>query len=120
PVDNLYALPVLAAEVEARARSGAIEAPVFVAPDAGRATLAREYVRRLSHLRAGVAVGDKVRPEHSERSEVVALLGDVRGRDTVLVDDIIFTGGTLCNMAETLIAAGARSVRAIATHALLT
>jgi ribose-phosphate pyrophosphokinase len=120
PVDNLYALPVMAAEIERQVVAGAISAPVFVAPDAGRATLAREYLRRLAHLDAGAAVGDKVRPQKDERSTVAALLGDVRGRDAVLVDDIIFTGGTLCNMAEALAAAGARSVRALATHALLT
>jgi ribose-phosphate pyrophosphokinase len=120
PVDNLYALPVLVAAVNDLAESGNLERPVIVAPDAGRATLAREYFRRLARLEAGVAIGDKVRPDHDERSEVMALLGDVRGRDTVMVDDIIFTGGTLCNMAEALIDAGARSVRALASHALLT
>ncbi|MDP8922239.1 MAG: ribose-phosphate diphosphokinase [Chloroflexota bacterium] len=120
PVDNLYALPTLAAEIERRVGSGAISAPVFVSPDAGRATLAREYQRRLGHLDAGAAVGDKVRPRHDEQSAVVALMGDVRDRDAVLVDDIIFTGGTLCNMAEALLDAGARSVRALATHPLLT
>ena len=120
PVDNLYALPVLAAEVERRAAAGELSAPVFVAPDAGRAPLARAYQRRLAHLDAGAAVGDKVRPRRDERSAVVALMGDVRGRDAVLVDDIVFTGGTLCNMAAALVAAGARSVRALATHALLT
>jgi ribose-phosphate pyrophosphokinase len=120
PVDNLYALPVMAAEIERLAAAGAINAPVFVAPDAGRATLAREYQRRLAALDAGAAVGDKVRPRRDEQSTVVALMGDVRGRDTVLVDDIIFTGGTICNMAEALVDAGARSIRALATHPLLT
>jgi ribose-phosphate pyrophosphokinase len=120
PVDNLYALPTLAAEIERRVASGELVAPVFVSPDAGRATLAREYQRRLAHLDAGAAVGDKVRPRRDERSTVVALMGDVRGRDAVLVDDIIFTGGTLRNMAVALVEAGARSVRALATHGLLT
>jgi ribose-phosphate pyrophosphokinase len=120
PVDNLYALPVLAAEVERRVAAGAISAPVFVAPDAGAAALAREYQRRLAHLDAGAAVGDKVRPRRDEGSAVVALMGDVRGRDAVLVDDIVFTGGSLCNMAEALLDAGAASVRALVSHALLT
>jgi ribose-phosphate pyrophosphokinase len=75
---------------------------------------------RLTAVDAGVAIGDKVRPEHDERSEVTALLGDVKGRDTVMVDDIIFTGGTLVNMANALMEAGARSVRAAVTHGLLT
>ncbi|HVC33365.1 MAG TPA: ribose-phosphate diphosphokinase [Chloroflexota bacterium] len=120
PVDNLYGLPVLAREIEARADAGTIERPVMVAPDVGRAGLAREYLRRLAHIRAAVAIGDKVRPEHDERSEVTALLGDVQGRDTILVDDILFTGGTLCGMAEEVIKAGARSVRAVVAHALFT
>jgi ribose-phosphate pyrophosphokinase len=120
PVDNLYALPVFAAEIERLVHAGEIERPLIVAPDAGRGTLARDYLLRLASVNAGVAIGDKVRPEHDERSEVMALLGDVRGRDAVIVDDIIFTGGTLTNMAQALVDAGARSVRAAVTHGLLT
>ena len=120
PVDNLYSLPVLADELARLAHAGLVERPVIVAPDAGRAKLARDFMVRLAKLDAGVAIGDKVRPHHDERSEVTALLGDVAGRDTVIVDDIIFTGGTLCNMAEAVMAAGARSVRAAVTHGLLT
>src|SRR5687768_11526177 len=120
PVDNLYALPVLAGEIERLVKVGTINRPVIVAPDAGRGKLARDYVARLAEVDAGVAIGDKVRPEHDERSEVTALLGDVKGRDCVLVDDIIFTGGTLVNMAEAVMDAGAKSVRALVTHGLLT
>lgn len=120
PVDNLYALPVLAAEIERLVHAGTIARPVIVAPDAGRGRLARDYMVRLESVNAGVAIGDKVRPEHDERSEVTALLGDVNGRDCVLVDDIIFTGGTLVNMAEAVMASGARSVRALVTHGLFT
>jgi ribose-phosphate pyrophosphokinase len=120
PVDNLYGLPVLAAELERMVRVGALSRPVIVAPDAGRGKLARDFMRRLEAVDAGVAIGDKVRPTHDERSEVTALLGDVDGRDAVIVDDIIFTGGTLCNMAEVVMGRGARSVRAMVTHALLT
>jgi len=119
PVDNLYALPVLAGEIERLVQAGEIERPVIVAPDAGRAKLARDYAVRLEGVGAGVAIGDKVRPEHDERSEVAALLGDVEGRDCILVDDIIFTGGTLVNMAEHVMSMGAKSVRAIVTHGLL-
>jgi ribose-phosphate pyrophosphokinase len=120
PVDNLYALPVLAAEVERLARDGVVSRPVMVAPDAGRGKLVRDYMIRLAPIDAGVAIGDKVRPDNSERSEVTALLGDVKGRDCIMVDDIVFTGGTLCNMAEALMEAGARSVRAMVTHGLFT
>jgi ribose-phosphate pyrophosphokinase len=120
PVDNLYALPVLADEIVKLARTDTIERPVIVAPDAGRGPLAREFVRRLARIGASVAIGDKVRPSRDERSEVSALLGDVEGRDTVLVDDVLYTGGTLANMAHAVRSAGARSVRAAVTHGLFT
>jgi ribose-phosphate pyrophosphokinase len=122
PVDNLYALPVLGDEVLRLVQSGAAPDPVIVAPDAGRGPLARDYLQRLLRMGvdASVAIGDKVRPAHDERSEVTALLGDVRNRDAILVDDIIFTGGTLTNMARAVKDAGARSVRAVVTHGLFT
>ncbi len=120
PVDNLYALPVLVGVVQAWCNAGAVERPVIVAPDAGAGPLVRDYVRRLANERADMAMGDKVRAFHDERSQVFALLGDVRGRDAVLVDDILFTGGTLANMAHSVHKAGARSVRAVVTHGLFT
>jgi ribose-phosphate pyrophosphokinase len=65
-------------------------------------------------------MGDKVRSYHDERSEVTALLGDVMNRDAILADDILFTGGSLANMAHKVLEAGARSVRAVVTHGLFT
>jgi ribose-phosphate pyrophosphokinase len=120
PVDNLYALPVLAGQISTWVDSGDIERPVLVAPDAGAGALVRDYVRRLAHVGATVAMGDKVRAFHDERSEVTALLGDVRDLDAILIDDILFTGGSLANMARTVTDAGARSVRAVVTHGLFT
>jgi len=120
PVDNLYAMPVLVGVVEAWVSSGAVTRPVIVAPDAGAGALARDYVRRLSGVGADMAMGDKVRAFHDERSHVAALLGDVRDRDAILADDIVFTGGSLANMAHSVRAAGARSVRAVVTHGLFT
>ena len=120
PVDNLYAQPVFTAEVERLVAAGTIERPVIVAPDAGATKRARDLVRRLATVGAGVAVGEKVRPTQDETSEVTALLGDVAGRDTVVVDDVVYTGGTLCNLAAWLVKAGARSVRGLVTHGLLT
>jgi len=80
----------------------------------------RDYARRLARVGATVAVGDKVRAFHDERSEVTALLGDVAGRDAVLADDIVFTGGSLANMADEVLKRGARSVRAVVSHGLFT
>jgi ribose-phosphate pyrophosphokinase len=120
PVDNLYALPVLEAQIQDWVARGVVERPVIVAPDAGAGALVRDYVRRLAGLGAEMAMGDKVRAFHDERSEVAALLGDVRGRDAILADDILFTGGSLANMAHAVAKAGARSVRAVVTHGLFT
>jgi ribose-phosphate pyrophosphokinase len=120
PVDNLYAMPVLVAQIQAWVANGVVERPVIVAPDAGAGPLVRDFVRRLSGLGADMAMGDKVRAFHDERSEVAALLGDVKGRDAILADDIVFTGGSLANMANMVAGAGARSVRAVVTHGLFT
>jgi ribose-phosphate pyrophosphokinase len=120
PVDNLYAMPVLIAQVQRWIDSGVISRPVIVAPDAGAGPLVRDFVRRLAHVGAEMAMGDKVRAFHDERSHVAALLGDVRDRDAILADDIVFTGGSLANMAHTVAEAGARSVRAVVTHGLFT
>jgi ribose-phosphate pyrophosphokinase len=107
-------------QIEAWVAGGVAERPVIVAPDAGAGALVRDYVRRLDAVGAGIAMGDKVRAFHDERSEVTALLGDVRGRDAILADDILFTGGSLANMAVKVAEAGARSVRAVVTHGLFT
>jgi ribose-phosphate pyrophosphokinase len=120
PVDNLYAQPVLIEVVLAWVQAGALERPVIVAPDAGAGSLARAYARRLTAVGATVAMGDKMRSYYDERSEVTALLGDVTHRDAVLVDDIVFTAGSLANMARRVVEEGARSVRAVVTHGLFT
>jgi ribose-phosphate pyrophosphokinase len=120
PVDNLYALPVLVAQIRELVKSGAIEQPVIVAPDAGAGAIVRDYASRLHGFGATIALGNKVREFHDERSEVTALLGDVRDRDAILADDIVFTGGSLVNMARAVKDAGARSVRAVISHGLFT
>ena len=120
PVDNLYAMPVLVGQILDLVQRQVVERPVIVAPDAGAGPLVRDYARRLERVGATIALGNKVRELHDERSEVTALLGDVRDRDAILADDIIFTGGGLTNMAHAVKEAGARSVRAVATHGLFT
>lgn len=111
PVDNLYAMPVLLDEV----RKLNLEDAVMVSPDAGGVERARAYAKRLD---ANLAIIDK-RRERANVSEVMNIIGDVKGRDCVILDDMIDTAGTLANGARALMDHGARRVYAAATHAVL-
>lgn len=111
PVDNLYAMPVLLDEI----RALKLEEPVMVSPDAGGVERARAYAKRLNST---LAIIDK-RRERANVSEVMHIIGDVKDRDCVLLDDMIDTAGTLTNAARALADAGARRVYAAATHAVL-
>src|SRR5690606_35088609 len=88
---------------------------VVVAPDVGAIKMARAYANRLS---ADLAVIDKRRPAQNE-VEVVNIIGEVKGRNVLLIDDIIDTAGTLTNAANALREAGALEITAACTHALL-
>ena len=110
-VDDLYGLPYLADAI----RDLGLADPVVVSPDSGYAKMARRYASRLG---AGFALADKTRPGHGEEVEVTDVIGDVSGRDAVLVDDFIASGGTLVEVATMLQDRGARSVYAAATHGL--
>ena len=109
PVDDLYAMPYLCAEIE-RAK---VRDPIVVSPDAGFAKRARRFAQR---LRAPLAIADKVRGGHGETTEVVEIIGEVAGRDAIVVDDFTISAGTLVEAAEQLVARGARSVTAVVTH----
>jgi ribose-phosphate pyrophosphokinase len=111
PVDDLYALPMLA---EAIGGGGDL---VVVSPDVGFAKQARKYATRLG---APLAIADKERVDHSETARVIDLIGDVRDRDAVIVDDFTITAGTLAEVAEALVDRGARSVQAAVTHGVFT
>ncbi|MBK6530812.1 MAG: ribose-phosphate pyrophosphokinase [Deltaproteobacteria bacterium] len=111
PVDNLYAMPVLLDEI----RALKLEEPVMVSPDAGGVERARAYAKRMNST---LAIIDK-RRERANVSEVMHIIGDVKDRDCVLLDDMIDTAGTLTNAARALADAGARRVYAAATHAVL-
>jgi ribose-phosphate pyrophosphokinase len=111
PVDDLYALPMLAEAI------GDGEDLVVVSPDVGFAKQARKFATR---LRAPLAIADKERVDHSEAARVIDLIGDVEGRDAVIVDDFTITAGTLVEVAEALVHRGARSVRAAVTHGVFT
>ena len=109
PVDDLYAMPYLCEAID---RAG-LKDPVVVSPDAGFTKSARRFARR---LQAPFAIADKVRADHSESPEVVELIGEVSGRDAVVVDDFTISARTLAEVAEQLVARGARSVTAVVTH----
>jgi ribose-phosphate pyrophosphokinase len=112
PVDNLYAAPLIAADLEEHYDRDNV---IIVSPDVGGVGRARGIAKRLD---AGLAIVDK-RRERAGVSEVVNVIGDVRGRYCVLVDDIVDSGGTLCNAAQALLDAGATSVVAYVTHGVL-
>ena len=113
PTDNLYAAPVMAADIQAR--YGGQELMV-VSPDVGGVVRARALAKRLDN--APLAIVDK-RRERPGESEVMNIIGEVNGRRCILVDDIIDSGGTLCNAAQALLDAGATSVAAYITHGVL-
>ncbi|MEX0956550.1 MAG: ribose-phosphate pyrophosphokinase [Rhizobiaceae bacterium] len=112
PTDNLYAVPVLARDVKAHYQLSNV---MVVSPDVGGVVRARALAKRLD---ASLAIVDKRRDRPGE-SEVMNVIGDVHGRDCILVDDIIDSGGTLCNAADALLAQGATSVTAYITHGVL-
>ncbi len=112
PVDNLFATPVLLDDIRRRFKGDEF---VVVSPDAGGVERARAFAKRLD---AGLAIIDK-RREKANVSEVMHIIGEVEGRDALLLDDMVDTAGTLANAARALKANGARRVYAAATHALL-
>jgi ribose-phosphate pyrophosphokinase len=111
PVDHLYAAPVILEEI----RSKNLEDLIIVSPDAGGTERARAFAKRLN---AGLAIIDK-RRSGPNVSEVMHIIGDVAGKNCVIVDDMIDTAGTLCTAAGALVNAGALSVSACATHGVL-
>ena len=111
PVDHLFAMPVFLDYLRPRLGEGT----VFVSPDAGGVERARAYAKR---LRGELAIIDKRRAK-ANISEVMNIVGDVEGRDCVIVDDMIDTAGTLTNAAAALRERGAKRVLAAATHAVL-
>ena len=112
PVDNLYAAPMFAREIRARFAGRDL---MIVSPDVGGVVRARAIATRLN---CDLAIIDK-RRDHAGVSEVMNVIGDVRGKDCILVDDICDSGGTLCNAAVALTEKGATSVSVYVTHGVL-
>jgi ribose-phosphate pyrophosphokinase len=112
PTDNLYAVPVFSRDVKAHYN---LENTMVVSPDVGGVVRARSLAKRIDSL---LSIVDKRRDKPGE-SKVMNVIGDVTGKDCLLIDDIIDSGGTLCNAAEALLDQGATSVTAYITHGVL-
>jgi ribose-phosphate pyrophosphokinase len=113
PTDNLFAVPIMSRDVKANYN---LENVMVVSPDVGGVVRARSLAKRLSDR--NLAIVDK-RRERAGESEVMNIIGDVEGKDCLLIDDIVDSGGTLCNAADALLANGATSVTAYITHGVL-
>lgn len=114
PVDNIYASPVLVEDMLAQSSSDVSNITV-VSPDVGGVVRARAVAKALD---ADLAIIDKRRPK-ANVSQVMNVIGDIKGRDCIIVDDMVDTAGTLCKAAAALMENGAKSVTAYATHAVL-
>jgi len=113
PTDNLFGAPVISEDIIKRHSDKDI---MVVSPDVGGVVRARALAKRLDN--APLAIVDK-RREQAGVSEVMNIIGDVKGRFCVMIDDIADSAGTLCNAADALIAAGATDVAAYITHGVL-
>jgi ribose-phosphate pyrophosphokinase len=112
PTDNLFAIPLLSRDVKEHYPDSSL---MVVSPDVGGVVRARALAKRLDAL---LAIVDKRRDRPGE-SEVMNIIGDVADKNCLLIDDIVDSGGTLCNAAEALLANGAKSVTAYITHGVL-
>ncbi|MCT6879637.1 MAG: ribose-phosphate pyrophosphokinase [Commensalibacter sp.] len=113
PVDNLYAAPLFTRDI--KEVYGHKTDLMVVSPDVGGVVRARQLAKRLN---VDLAIIDK-RRERAGVSEVMNVIGDVKGRNCLLVDDIIDSGGSLCNAAEALMKSGATAIDAYVTHGVL-
>jgi ribose-phosphate pyrophosphokinase len=112
PTDNLFGAPVMVRDIKERLDLNNV---MVISPDVGGVVRARALAKRID---APLAIVDK-RRERAGESEVMNIIGDVAGKSCILVDDIVDSGGTLCNAAEALLAKGAKEVRAYITHGVL-
>jgi ribose-phosphate pyrophosphokinase len=112
PVDNLYAAPVLLEYVQKKYDSKSL---IIVSPDAGGVERARSFAKKLE---CSIAIIDK-RREVANVSQLMNVIGDVQGKDTIILDDMVDTGGTTIQAAAALKEKGANRVIAACTHAVL-
>jgi len=114
PVDNLYASPIFALDIQHNF-NGSLSETLVISPDVGGVARARELAQRLG---CGFAVVDKRRAKPGEIAEMT-VIGDVKDQRCIIVDDIVDTAGTLCKAAEVLLGSGAREVHAYISHGVL-
>ena len=114
PVDNLYASPVFALDIEHQFK-GRMSDVMIISPDVGGVARARELAKRIN---APLAIVDKRREKPGEIAEMT-VIGNVKGKTCIIVDDIIDTAGTLCKAAEVLVENGAKEVHSYITHGVL-
>lgn len=112
PFDHLYSRSVILEKLRSMRLDS--ETGVVLAPDVGSAKMGQAYAR---YLDLSFALIDKRRPSHN-KAEVVHLIGELEGKNVIIIDDMIDTAGTICNAAESAMAHGANSVIAVATHGL--
>lgn len=112
PVDHLYALPVFLKYIKENFPTDKI---VIVSPDAGGVERAREYAKRLN---TGIAIVDK-RRERPNESAVMNIVGDVKDKIAIIIDDMVDTAGTMCQAADAIMERGAIEVYGMATHPVL-
>ncbi len=115
PTDNLFGQPVFVSDIRDKFSKTDRKNLLFVSPDTGGVVRTRSIAKQFG---ADIAIVDKRRPKAGE-SEVMNIIGDVAGRTCILYDDIIDSGGTLCNAAKALKDHGANSVSAYITHGVL-
>ena len=112
PTDNLFAAPVLVENIKSKLTSNT---PIIVSPDVGGVVRARIIAKRIG---ADLAIVDK-RRERAGESEVMNIIGDVKGKECFMIDDIVDSAGTLCNASDALIKEGATKVYSYVTHGVL-
>ena len=113
PVDHLLSLPILCEYIKGM---DIMEDLVVVSPDAGFAKTARKYA---DYLKLPVAIGDKTRTGHDENAQILELIGNVEGKNCMIVDDFSISGGTLIDVANMLKARGAKRIVAVLGHIML-
>ncbi len=113
PVDHLLSMPVLCEHVK---KMDIMEDLVVVSPDAGFAKTARKYA---DYLHTDVAIGDKTRKGHDEKAQILELIGNVKGKNCLIVDDFTISGGTLIDIAKMLDKKGAKRIGCCLGHVMV-